>query len=337
MSNRCIRNHTGRRAFTIPEVLTVIAIIIIILAMLLPSLGESRHGAWMAMCASNQHQCHIAMKGQKGYTPHSSLPSSGAWTSAVVAKGAGPSLICPVDEFIHRGAGGMDDLRIVQWEHSGHPDAGHVSETMMVDIIDGASLPDPQISWFRGDRVHRGGQLNGEDDLRAKVGVSDWSRLESGKVAVSIDWSGRFLIDTNDNTIHIYDKWQGDPHGGGSRHFIYDSEGELVEIGGGKHTHTNNQAHQGYDPALDLDAEGTAVSFGMNSQVRDKRHGAGQVLLLDYERSIVQRGDSGHAIDDMDELFAPRHFGKANVLFVDGSVQPMAQAELEVDPELWLP
>lgn len=317
--------------------LAVVAIIVILLTLLLPSLNQSRHGAYQAICASNQSQCRRAMQGTKGITAWRSLPPAGAWTSAVAAAEAGPAMICPVDEFVHQGAGGLDDLRIVQWDHSGHPDSGHVTETWLRDVIAGGQLNDSQISWFRNDRQHRGGQLKGDDEFMAAIGLGSWSEMESDQVAVSIDWSGRFTIDTEKNKLKVYHKWQGDPGGGGSRHFIYDNEGELLELGGGRHTYTNKVAHQGYDPALDFDATGTAVSFGMNSLVRDEKHSGGQVLLLDYERSIVQMGDNGYARDDLDELFAARHFGRANVLFVDGSVQQRAQSELEVDPELWMP
>ncbi len=326
-----------RRAFTVPELLAVIALIVIIISILLPSVGKGREHGHAAVCKSNLHQLRIALQGTKGLTPHTRLPQPGVWTSYAANNGGGQVMTCPIDEFHHMGAGGLDDLRVIQWEHSGHPDNGHVTSTMMNDIISGENLPDPQISWFRNDAVHRGGQLDGEADLMGQIGVSDWSQLENGQIAVSIDWSGRFLIDTNENMIRVFDKWQGNANGGGSRHFFYDAAGEVLEIGGGRHSHTNNLSHQGYNPPLDFPATGTAVSFGMNVLVRDLNSTGGQVLLLDYEKSIVNVGENGSINDDMDEMFAARHFGKANVMRVDGSIELMAQSELENQPDQWMP
>jgi prepilin-type processing-associated H-X9-DG protein len=49
-------------AFTIPEVLAVIAIIVIVVAMLLPNLSRARESANRALCASNLHQLAVATR-----------------------------------------------------------------------------------------------------------------------------------------------------------------------------------------------------------------------------------------------------------------------------------
>jgi hypothetical protein len=234
----------------------------------------------------------------------------------------------------YRGGGGIDDMSLVQWENTGHPDDGHVIKTPLPDIFAGSGLPDVQVSWFSNSAQHLGNQLNGEDEFKSALGVSDWSELPGGTVAVSIDWSGRFTI--SGGTITVYHKWPGDPQGGGSRHFIYRDDKEVVEIGGGKHVATNNTAHQGYTPPFELDATGVGVSYGMNSLIVDRAAPSEQVLLVDYEKHVIEMGTDGQAIDDFDEHFAPRHFGKANVMFEDGSIRLMTRGELESQPELWL-
>ena len=71
--------HFGpsRRAnpgFTVPEMLAVIAIIIIVMSILLPSLSNSRESAKSAQCANNQHHLGLAFRAlmaeQKGKTPN---------------------------------------------------------------------------------------------------------------------------------------------------------------------------------------------------------------------------------------------------------------------------
>src|SRR5690242_9973736 len=55
-----IANRKAPAAFTLVELLVVVAIIVLLLAMLLPSLNRSIETARLAACASNQHQQHVA-------------------------------------------------------------------------------------------------------------------------------------------------------------------------------------------------------------------------------------------------------------------------------------
>lgn len=50
------------RGFTVPELLAVVAIIAIIISLLLPSLVKAKKVAFIAVCASNQHQIGIAQQ-----------------------------------------------------------------------------------------------------------------------------------------------------------------------------------------------------------------------------------------------------------------------------------
>ncbi len=53
--------HCGRTAFTLVELLIVIAIISVLLALLTPALDRALESAQRAMCASNQHHLHQGM------------------------------------------------------------------------------------------------------------------------------------------------------------------------------------------------------------------------------------------------------------------------------------
>ncbi len=72
-----------RSGFTVPELLAVIAILMIILAMLLPSLRKARESARAAVCGSNQRQIGIGIRGygveNNRYFPVGVMPNSGDW------------------------------------------------------------------------------------------------------------------------------------------------------------------------------------------------------------------------------------------------------------------
>src|SRR5262245_15873477 len=70
-----------RNAFTLVELLVVIAIIAILIALLLPSLNKAREAARRAACLSNQRQCLLAFTSYaqmfKG-----ALPTQPQWMNA---------------------------------------------------------------------------------------------------------------------------------------------------------------------------------------------------------------------------------------------------------------
>jgi prepilin-type N-terminal cleavage/methylation domain-containing protein/prepilin-type processing-associated H-X9-DG protein len=55
-------HYFGRRAFTLVELLVVIAVIAILAALLLPIIGRSKESARAAVCLSNLHQVGIALQ-----------------------------------------------------------------------------------------------------------------------------------------------------------------------------------------------------------------------------------------------------------------------------------
>lgn len=78
----------GLRAFTVPEVLAIVAIIAIIMSILLPSIGRAKIYALRTLCATNQHNWGVALRGyataNRGFFPdnrYSDVVPVGAYKS----------------------------------------------------------------------------------------------------------------------------------------------------------------------------------------------------------------------------------------------------------------
>ncbi len=83
---------------------------------------------------------------------------------------------------------------------------------------------------------------------------------------------------------------------------------------------------------------GGPTSYGINLLFRDTTPKPRHLLLSEYNRSVVDLNGQG-SDDDFETMIAPRHFGRVNVLYVDGSVDGVKPEDLDPveHPELWEP
>lgn len=82
-------NHmsTRRRGFTLPEMLAVVAIVVIILSLLLPSIRRAREIARRAVCSSNLHQLNLAARNYRtdnGDFPQPWKTNNGAYYPPII-------------------------------------------------------------------------------------------------------------------------------------------------------------------------------------------------------------------------------------------------------------
>ena len=87
----------GSRAFTLVELLVVVAIIAVLVAMLVPSLGNAREHAYSAVCRSNLSQLWRALASRSPDSSSYKLPEAKDWVTHVVNAGATTALTCPKD------------------------------------------------------------------------------------------------------------------------------------------------------------------------------------------------------------------------------------------------
>ena len=106
------------RAFTLIELLTVIAIIGILAAIIIPTVGRVRDSARASQCVSNMRQVTLAMRlysdDRKGVLP-AAFSATGGWAVALAPylptgtyTGArNPVFVCPTNDYESRGTGAL--------------------------------------------------------------------------------------------------------------------------------------------------------------------------------------------------------------------------------------
>jgi len=324
------RQPKARQGFTLVEMLSAIAILVLLLALLTPSLSNAREAARVAECASNLHQIHAAMlnhrvaatmgRGQGG------LPAPSEWVARVIEQGVSPALICPSDETTEIGPGALAGYYIVQ-------DGDVQARSYLSDILLSGTASDPQISWkYQGNEnfthfITR--SLSGkwapnlvESWVLPALGVDSLDAVPDNWAFIAVEWSGLITIEFGDPTT-IYPHERTGRNTGSNQWIEYDGV-EVMRLGGRQ----NDTGLE--DPPIVI--PGAPSSYGMNNQVEPRGARSGQLMHIEYETIIVDVDGEGTGDDDFHAEFAPRHLGIANGLHVDGSVEQFRRDQ--VDPLL---
>jgi prepilin-type N-terminal cleavage/methylation domain-containing protein/prepilin-type processing-associated H-X9-DG protein len=317
-----------QRGFTLVELLIVLAVIALLISILLPSLSMAKEYAYDAQCKSNMHRLADVMRTAGPSKPAGNLPSAQGWISFVTGQEAAGLLKCPKDDRKHgelQEDSVLDDVYITQV-------SGGTKFSYLKDIFAGRDLDDQQILLNPKPTSHQGDHCF----------CSNWypfaqrSRKSNENIITADDDAAVLITEKEDGWEFQSLDPEGDTHCGSDHWLCKGDAGDdwrteiLMRLTGDNYRNI-------VDEAVFLEGGGV-TSYGMNNQVPARPGRGSQVLLTEYQRSVVNVDEnSDNVIDDFmntEEYLAPRHFAErelANTAFADGSVRALSPFDL--DPE----
>jgi prepilin-type processing-associated H-X9-DG protein len=167
--------------------------------------------------------------------------------------------------------------------------------------------------------------------------IGNTNSTTSGAITFSNEVIGLIVVTSNlDKTDSVLGA-PGTLYANGQRSRGFENNAEIITLEDDMRTltiHRFQSTFPGEEVRILVIPKGEA-SYGMNDQVRQRAPRMQQLLLVEYGQPVADH--DGRMPDDDPNLLAPRHLGKANVLFVDGSVRSMWPDEILEDRELWEP
>ena len=351
-TGRCSRRlpqamRQGKRAFTLVELLVVIAVIALLATMMFPSLGSVFGVARSTQCGSRLKEIGKAVKlleTQEGRTDMQAM----FWQENV-SKYLGDSkegLICP--EYAHilsmRGEDGNQEA----------PKPIPLKELVAFKVVKGGGT-------YYEDM--------GKGPMVAKLSDANFHRAQADNRLNNSSFANNFprgsYEDGAEERSNPY--WLClEDHGGDWDYkdvmvkVSYTGNGYLLEAESGGTGHTNsivtkpdhtelqrtgsNQARGTLQP-IPVATTGIIASYGMNIAVPDTLDTPGSILVMDYHWLLASPDDHWSDYPDPENSSIPifaRHRERLNVLFVDGSVRMMDPHDIDpnnvyVERTYWLP
>lgn len=333
-----LRPRRRGRGFTLVELVVVVSVIAAMVAILVPYFTQVFEITYSTMCQRNLKGLSDTL--HTSQNPDMTVPTPASWVGTVVGRGGRELLRClkggTVTEVSHTiGMEALQDIYILQYHTASHSD-WDASFLPSVLGAGGPAITDPQIwAWYPAGGVHD--TPKGED-----WPASYLPNLKENQAFIGVDNDSAILITFNRTEI-IFECWEP-PHKQYSRHWVMQGAGTPVHpLGEGQSPDDEDDKEllrmwsrdfQKIDPRspFGLTCYAGDASYGMNGLIEATKWRPGQLMLMDANETIIDIG-TGNLEDIMEEVIAPRHMGKVNVVTVGGSVTSMTLLELEQEME----
>lgn len=326
-------------------------VIVLLMAMLVPFLGAAKEQTYNTICQGNLEKLGQAIY-TSGVTSGGALPSPRAWIGTASASGGTDILKCP--KGYYRGGGGgqlggsgnivvmdpppvsvvfntpeVEDLtRIFAFKER---ESCELGADVTVDIAEPGYYTN---NYGAKPKVISAGTMVDSYFLHYDS-VGNQNTQTTGWVGVPEDIIGLIVtdgrLDASDNILGH----PGTVYHTGRKNRGFENNAEQITFEPGRRKLTINRfqiSYPGEDVRILTLPSGGEASYGMNELVPQKSPRMKQALLVEYYKMIIEPDE-----DDLEAWLAPRHFDKANVLFVDGSVRATWPDKLDPNAKIWQP
>jgi len=334
------------RAFTLAELLTVVAVIALLLAIVSPMVGGTVAYARQIKCAANLRHLsqayHLCINDDARDNDNVDPISPNIWTQNLepyLVDNANKAMICPEDSDPTYGNIDVGLQIYVKEDRPGLP-TEYATELFNVYPywLEGP-CPDPGpgiwklndekytefVTTFGNSQAYAPAwlpQYTPGDDPDSWHIVVEEGRLGGGAASD---------VDYNDLLIHLKRNEDGSIEATFERTWYWVSYALIMPDGsmiGGE----NESLGAEIMGPITLPTAARA-SYGMNWQAPNMPAGSNRILMIDYDLESIKNGGNTVQHEDWDLNVAPRHAGgtKVNVLFNNGAVQPLTPDAIDPD------
>ncbi len=319
-------NRRCRLGFSLIELLVVVSLIIMLIALVLPSLGKVRSSARMAICTNNLHQIHMAYARREvdvkskvksrlaGFGwPGELSPYLNEQSTFVCPEGRGEG-DTPIEAYVLQviaGGNHIYDMELAPGPLTFYVDQNTTDQFIIEEI-------DPDLTPSEISNIPANGFRLYFEDLRPHGGDRDFRDVVLEIVETPEGTSIEYVQDAAGYTFNLVNSVTGE--------IIWQN----MDNGG--------QTPPGTKEVVD----GGAASYGINEAV-GRFHKSSKsdelVFMMDYQQSVVNWGmiidlDTWDDwLNDYDEFRFARHDGLVNAMFRTGDVRTSLDPD-QFDPIL---